>query len=176
MVSSLIDENSKWWKPDLVKAIFLQFEANEILKIPLSYSLPEDSLIWLGNRKGSFSVKSTYCVAKDLVESEAAGASSSSHLASPFWRKIWRRGLNTAGFCQICNKELESIFHALFHCHHAKQTWSCWSDCPVNLYSPTSDFIGITSQIMEKGSSTNLGLFFMVAWSIWGNRNNAVHN
>ncbi|XP_065622877.1 uncharacterized protein LOC136064721 [Quercus suber] len=90
MVSSLIDENSKWWKPDLVKALFLQFKANEILKIPLSYSLPKDSLIWLGNRKGSFSVKSAYYVAKDLVESEAAGASSSSHLASPFWRKIWQ--------------------------------------------------------------------------------------
>ena len=46
----------------------------------------------------------------------------------------------------------------------------------MNLYSPTHDFIGITSQIMEKGSSTDLGLFFMAAWSIWGNRNNAIHN
>nr|POF09672.1 putative ribonuclease h protein [Quercus suber] len=174
MASSFIDENSKWWKPDLVKALFLQFEGNEILTIPLSCSFPEDSLIWLGNRNDSFSVKSAYYVAKDLVESEAKGASSSSHLASPFWRKIWqvnvppkvkifawrvcldglptmlnlrRRGLNTAGFCQICDKELESISHALFHCNHAKQTWSCWSDCPVNLYSPTRDFIGITSRV-----------------------------
>ena len=46
----------------------------------------------------------------------------------------------------------------------------------MNLYSPTQDFIGITSQIMEKGSSTDLDLFFMAAWSIWGNRNNATHN
>ena len=49
-------------------------------------------------------------------------------------------------------------------------------DCPTNLYSPTQDFIGITSQIMEKGSSIDLDLFFMVAWSIRGNRNNAIHN
>ena len=90
MVSSLIDENSKWWKPDLVKALFLQFEANEILKIPLNHSLPEDSLIWLGNRKGSFTVKSAYYVDKELVELEAASASSSNHLASPFWKKIWQ--------------------------------------------------------------------------------------
>ncbi|KAK9988307.1 hypothetical protein SO802_028546 [Lithocarpus litseifolius] len=195
MVSSLIDANSKWWKPDLVKALFLQSEASEILKIPLNLNLPEDSLIWLGNRRGSFLVKSAYYVAKELVEFEAACASSSNHLASPFWKKIWhvnappkikifawrvcldalptmlnlrRRGLNTAGFCQICDKELESISHALFHCNHAKQTWSCWSDCPVNLYSPTCDFIDITSQIMEKGSSSDLGLLLMVTWSIWG--------
>ena len=87
-----------------------------------------------------------------------------------------RRGLNAAGFCQICDKDLEPISHTLFHCNHAKQTWSCWSDCPVNLYSPTPDFIGIMSQIMEKGSSTYLDLFFMVPWTIWGNRNNAIHN
>ena len=89
---------------------------------------------------------------------------------------LWRRGLNTASFCQIRDKDLESIPHALFHCNHAKQTWSCWSDCPVNLYSSTQDFIGITFQIMEKGSSTDLDLFFMAAWSIWGKRNNATHN
>ena len=46
----------------------------------------------------------------------------------------------------------------------------------MNLYSPTYDFIGTTSQIMEKRSSIDLGLFFMAAWSIWGNRNNAIHN
>ena len=46
----------------------------------------------------------------------------------------------------------------------------------MNLYSPTQDFCGITSQIMEKGSSTDLDLFFMATWSIWGNRNNAMHN
>ena len=45
MVSSLIDENTKWWKPDLVNSLFLHFEANEILKIPLSHNLPKDLLI-----------------------------------------------------------------------------------------------------------------------------------
>ena len=88
MVLSLIDENSKWWKPDLVKSLFLHLEANEILKIPLSHNLPEDSLIWLGKKKGSFTVKSAYYVAKELVESGEAGESSSNHQASPFLKKI----------------------------------------------------------------------------------------
>ena len=84
MVLSFIDENSKWWKLDLVKSLFLHSEAKEILKIPLSHSLPEDSLIWLGNKKGSFTVKSAYYVAKEFVESGATGESSSNHQASPF--------------------------------------------------------------------------------------------
>ena len=88
MVLSLIDENSKWWKPDLVKSLFLHFEANEILKIPLSHSLSKDSLIWLGNKKGLFKVKSAYYVANELVESDATGESSSNHQASPFLKKI----------------------------------------------------------------------------------------
>ena len=51
MVSSLIDNDTKWWKVDMVRSIFLPFEANTILKIPMSYNLPEDSLIWIGNKK-----------------------------------------------------------------------------------------------------------------------------
>ncbi|XP_075655055.1 uncharacterized protein LOC142625252 [Castanea sativa] len=46
IVSSLIDEDTKWWKADIVYSLFLPFEANTILSIPLSYNLPEDSLIW----------------------------------------------------------------------------------------------------------------------------------
>ena len=42
MVSSLIDNDTKWWKTDLVRSIFLPFEADSILKIPISYDLFED--------------------------------------------------------------------------------------------------------------------------------------
>ena len=36
MVSSLIDQETKWWKTSVVRALFLPFEADTILKIPLS--------------------------------------------------------------------------------------------------------------------------------------------
>ena len=89
MVSSLIDENTIWWKPDLVNSLFLHFEDNEILKIPLSHNLPEDLLIWMGNKRGSFIVKSVYHVAKELLDGGTARENSSNHQASPFWKKIW---------------------------------------------------------------------------------------
>jgi len=115
----------------LVKSLFLHLEANEILKIPLSHNLPEDSLIWLGKKKVSFTVKSAYYVAKELVESGEARESSSNHQVSPFWKKIWqlnvppkikifawhvcldglptmlnlkRRGLNIAGFVKYATR------------------------------------------------------------------------
>ncbi|XP_075665424.1 uncharacterized protein LOC142635095 [Castanea sativa] len=44
------------------------------------------------------------------------------------------------------------------------------------LMDAAHDFVGITTQFLEKGSSTDLGLFCMAAWTIWGNRNNAIHN
>ena len=52
MVSDLIDEDSKRWKVDTLKSLFLPFEVERILNIPLSYSLPEDKIIWVGNKRG----------------------------------------------------------------------------------------------------------------------------
>ena len=52
MVSSLIDQETKWWKPNVVRTLFLPFEADTILKIPLSQNLLADSLIWIGNKRG----------------------------------------------------------------------------------------------------------------------------
>ena len=54
MVSSLIDVDTKRWRAGLIRAIFLPFEAETILSILLSYSLPDDSIVWIGNKRGVF--------------------------------------------------------------------------------------------------------------------------
>ena len=61
MVSSLIDPETKWWKINAVRAFFLPFEADKILKIPLSHNLPKDKLIWIGNKRGEFKCLLHYC-------------------------------------------------------------------------------------------------------------------
>lgn len=50
MVSALIDTDTKRWKTDTVRALFLPFEAKTVLNIPLSYHLLEDKLIWTTNK------------------------------------------------------------------------------------------------------------------------------
>ena len=41
-VSALIDKDMRRWKGDVVRSLFLPFEARTVLNIPLSHSLPEN--------------------------------------------------------------------------------------------------------------------------------------
>ena len=63
MVSALTNHETRRWKVKLIRAVFLPFEADTILNMPLSYNLPEDKLIWTSNRRGDFTVKSAYYIA-----------------------------------------------------------------------------------------------------------------
>lgn len=56
--------------------MFLPLEADTIQNMPLGYNLPDDKLIWTGNRKGDFTVKSAYYITLSLVEAEEMGESS----------------------------------------------------------------------------------------------------
>lgn len=89
MVSSLIDSNIKWWRADLLSAAFLPFEADTIRKIPLSHNLLENKLIWIGNKKGEFIVKSVYHITYNLIETKEEGECSSGDPNAQLWKKIW---------------------------------------------------------------------------------------
>ena len=93
MVSSLVDPVSRWWKVEVLHATFLPFEVETILKIPLSYNLPEDKLIWIGNRKGEFSVKSAYHVAHSMIDTSKEGESSSGDPYRHLWQNLWHLNL-----------------------------------------------------------------------------------
>ena len=90
MVSALIDEGSKRWKVDALKALFLPFEVETILNIPLSYNLPKDKLIWVGNNKGEFSVKSAYYIALNVINLAGSGECSHGDPRIPLWKRIWQ--------------------------------------------------------------------------------------
>ena len=93
MVFALIDQDTKRWKVDLVKRTFLPVEVDTILSIPFSYSLPDDKLIWTGNKRGVFSVRSAYYVALPIVETNHDGESSTSDPQTPLWKKVWHLNL-----------------------------------------------------------------------------------
>ncbi|KAL0013296.1 hypothetical protein SO802_000365 [Lithocarpus litseifolius] len=84
------------------------------------------------------------------------------------------RGIACSRFCPLCDKAIEITTHALFHCDHAKLTWALWVDCPVDLSRPIRDPVDIVLDIMVRGSTHDLEIFFATAWSIWWNRNQAV--
>ena len=136
MVLTLIDYDSRRWKVDFVKSLFLPFEVRTILNIPISYNLLEDKIIWVGNNKGVFIVKSAYYIALNLVESSKEGECSYNDPRELLWRKLWhlhipskikifawracidalptmvnlhKRGIGTCDLCPSCGVKSETF-------------------------------------------------------------------
>ena len=153
MVSTLIDHETRRWKVELIRAVFLPFEADTILTMPLSYNLPEDKLIWTGNRRGDFTIKSAYYIAYSLVGPEETSESSFGDPRTPLSKKIWhlkiqskirifawrasmnglptrlnlsRRGVNINPMCPIYDQEMETTTHTLIQCELAKYERDRW--------------------------------------------------
>ena len=150
--------DTKRWRRDRLENIFLPFEVETILNIPISFHLPDDSIIWVGNKKGYFSIKSAYYVARRILEKEDHGESSLGDVCAPLWKRIWhlnilekirifawklcmnaiptltnlfKKGIQTEVTCPINKKEAESVEHAILRCDSAKAVWAKWIDCPV---------------------------------------------
>mgnify|MGYP003767730499 CR=1 FL=1 len=81
----------------------------------------------------------------------------------PTMLNLTTRGVNSSGFCPLCDKAIENLPHAFLHCDHAKQTWSLWQDCLVNLVSSILDPTDIALNLLEKGTTNDLEIFFPMA-------------
>ena len=159
MVSSPIDPMTKWWNVSTIRASFLPFEVETILKIPLSHDLPEDKIIWIGYSRGNFTVKSAYHLALNLLDSDGNEECLTRDMCKLIWRKLWRlnlppkikifawracinglptmeainhRGISHSKACPVCKNEAESIDHALLDCVFSSSVWNLW---PENLLS-----------------------------------------
>ena len=89
MVSALIDQDTKRWQKDILDKIFLGFEVENILSIPIPHYPQEDQLIWVGNKKGIFTVKSAYFLAREIIEKHERGESLVGDICAPLWKKMW---------------------------------------------------------------------------------------
>ena len=96
MVESLLDRVAGGWNKNLVRDMFLPFESEAILSIPISLSFPEDSLLWAWTQNGRYTVRSGYKVAcNGLLEQRGkleGGEASNPKKWKEFWSLIW--GLN----------------------------------------------------------------------------------
>ena len=60
IVSQLIDSDTSGWNHHLVESLFLPFEAQRIMGIPLCMSRQEDCIIWPRCNSGVYLVKTSY--------------------------------------------------------------------------------------------------------------------
>ena len=193
MVSSLIDPMTKWWIMNLIRATFLPFEADTILKIPLSHDLPEDKIIWLGNSRGVFTVKSAYHIAHNLMGFKMGEECSNGDPCKPIWRKLWHlnllakikiftwracanglptmeaiynRRISQTKICLVCGNEAESLDHALLDCAFSSSVWSLWSENPLSIHGIKKSFLDFIIYILSHTTLQDLELFFAIAWAI----------
>ncbi|XP_030922977.1 uncharacterized protein LOC115949847 [Quercus lobata] len=165
MVSSVIDSENRRWNAELIRSLFLPFEANTILNIPLSYNLPEDKVIWIGNRKGEFTVRSAYYIALKVIESDEVGESSYGDFRTPLWRKIWHLKIPAKIRIFAWRACMNALPTKLNLNKNARQVWDRWVECPVNLNSAHLDVSDIALKISDD-TSKDLETFFVTAWSL----------
>lgn len=89
-VSDLIHLDTKTWNVQALHQLFSSEIIAIILGIPLRSRCSQDRLTWKLEKKGSFSVKSCYWIARDVV---LGNSISSSSLGDPFlslWKALWK--------------------------------------------------------------------------------------
>ena len=93
-VEQLIDKELGLWDAALVKSTFLLHDAEVILSIPISPTLTEDSLVWAWTKNGTFTVRSAYGVASNLLKEgkkkEESGSTSDRTTMKEFWKFLWQ--------------------------------------------------------------------------------------
>ena len=156
----------------------------------------------MGNRRGEFSVKSVYYIAYGLLNTLDEGECSTGDSRNPLWKKLWHlsippkvrifawrmclnvlptlvnlqsKGVVNCDICLACGKEPETTFHVFVNCEVAKRVWRCWLECPPMMLNANMNIVDIAMEILDYGSSSELELFFGVAWAIWFNRNRIVY-
>ncbi|KAL0373090.1 UNVERIFIED_CONTAM: hypothetical protein Scaly_0990600 [Sesamum calycinum] len=197
-VCDLIDATTKEWNHGLLRELFWQEDINAILAIPLSLIDVEDFFIWHHTPNGLFSVRSAYHVALSLAHQPLP---SSSNLASPVWKTIWKANVPSkirvfirkvahnalpAGrnllqklrfeplACPLCCSEDEDVEHVFLRCPFARQVWAL-SHIPWALISGFSaDSCGWVEHLAKSLPTEDFDRLLTICWMIWWNRNRAL--
>lgn len=83
----------------MVHACLSDYEAKQVLNIPLSFRLPEEKFIWHWEKDGEYSVRTAYRTMSDAKHRDLP--SSSCNVREKLWGEIWK--------AQIPNKNQESL-------------------------------------------------------------------
>ena len=93
----------------------------------------------------------------------------------PTMLNINKRGIQVNPICPLCNDGVESVVHAILRCKIASNVWRMWDDCPISLMGNNMDIPDLAMEILHQGTQKDLEKFFGVAWRIWYNRNQVLH-
>lgn len=90
MVSELIDLDSRWWDRGFILQNFNREDAEAILRVPLSRRCISNSLFWIPNKSGEYTVRSGYHVARQLAKELDWAECSKGVVGGNVWKTLWK--------------------------------------------------------------------------------------
>jgi ribonuclease HI len=191
--------NMKLWDKMKIESLFPLTVANLILETPLFDMIENDKLIWMDSTQGNYSVKSGYnllCNISGRLDDAASrddwsslwkinAPSKAKHL---LWRicrgclptrvRLQERHVPCPIACPLCDFVTEDDWHFLCDCAvsmQARQAAGIEQQLMPRLQRAASVSELIFNVCTHEDKDT-AGIFAMVVWVLWNNRNNKVWN
>ncbi|XP_062028850.1 uncharacterized protein LOC133744829 [Rosa rugosa] len=166
--------------------------------IPLSRNVRSDRITWKLERKGFYSVKSAYWVARDIVLDNLRVSTSVGDPFDLLWKALWharvpgkvhiclwqacnnllptRDRLTTKGYtgelgCLLCSHPYEDSRHVFCACPVAKEILGA---ALFNLPLSMSHSFSFKEWMLEQATTMSSDIFaklLMTVWALWKNRN-----
>ena len=157
-----------------------------------------DKLTWARNPRGNFDLKSAYSLAMEAAPDPLFSTSwiwkaktlpriktflwMCSHNSIGVKSCLVRRGVVNDEMCPVCQRELESILHALRDCSSVKSVW-----CYLGIQDTNHEFWianlqewlnanGRMAKSLIDGKPPWSMIFSIAVWNVWKSRNNLVYN
>ena len=202
-VKELIDETRHEWDRVLIREMFSREEAEAIIRSPLSKRDVPDSVVWLPNKDGVFSIKSGYAIARLLTkETDGIVGSSTGQNRRLIWQRLWklhlpnkikifgwrachdmlptkdnlvRRRITEDSVCELCQQGPETGIHVLCDCGVARGIWAGSKGRLQKSTGGQVDFSLLFEELMNRLSREELEAFLLQCWLIWNQRNSVLH-
>ncbi|XP_010684219.1 putative ribonuclease H protein At1g65750 [Beta vulgaris subsp. vulgaris] len=185
------------WNLNMLQDLFLPWEVEAIMTIPIARNVGEDKWAWNWTNHGGFTVKSAYYQAMEAKKTQATSTSKS--VGGSIWKRLWHsslptkiknfgwrvlhngiavkanllyRGMGEDRRCPVCGEGDETIKHALTLCRDAR---SIWRLSPLRMEIQEMEDENV-SQWCEKLAATIVQeswweIFWNLLWGIWLRRN-----
>ncbi|XP_026459156.1 uncharacterized protein LOC113359790 [Papaver somniferum] len=195
-VDQLIDKENRIWNDSILEALFDNNTIKEIKKIRIPNS-GTDTLRWLPENNGLFSVKSAYkFILNEYQNQNEINNSTDGVNRKSFWKKcipprilhfLWKcitkfhptsdtfaRYANDRSItCPFCNDVVETMHHLFFECDVSKEVWNI---CDSSLASDVSNanFDSWIVNIFAPSSTVTMqhnmqveGKAGVIIWHLW---------
>ena len=190
-MSSLMQHDVLAWDNDILSELFNDREVGIIRGIPLRLWRQEVKWSWSFDRRGVYSVRSSY----DFLLQSSSLVVEPSSLWSLIWSikipptvkcLIWRASLNilpivdnhqkkhvvVENICLFCCGNTKSIMHIFVDFFFAR---NCWYSSIVGYCRGSSvGFADCLLFVLSKNYATNKEYIAMIIWQLWNNRNSII--